>query len=183
MILSLVLAGLAFAQSSTPARNLTNRISIGYNKQLNFQIFGPEGTDLANNFFSTDSISTKYWATDRIGMEFFLGYFTAKYEEYGGWGIDMGGKFIYNLIVEDYMSFYTGGGLGIMPMHVDYGKDDETETGFQVMAYVGWEFFFQELPNLGWDVEMGFRYIDIDEYAQFSTYGGAFGLFGLRYYF
>ncbi len=174
---------MAQAQASAPARNLTNRISIGYNKQLNFQVFGNNDADLANTFFAIDSFSTKYWATDRIGMEFMVGYFTAKYDEFGGWGLDLGGKFLYNLIVEDYMSFYTGSGIGVIPMHVDYGKEDQTETGFQIMGFVGFEFFFQELPNLGFDVEMGMRYIDIDEYAQFSTYGGAFGLFGIRYYF
>jgi hypothetical protein len=51
------------------------------------------------------------------------------------------------------------------------------------MAYAGIEFFIQELPNLAFDLEFGIRYIDVDEYAQLSTYGGGFGNFGIRYYF
>ncbi len=169
--------------SLPPAKNLTNRISIGYNKQLNFGIIGGENAAIANTFFNADCVSTKYWATDRIGMEFMVGYFTAKYDEVGGWVLDLGGKFLYNLIIEDNMAFYTGAGLGIMPAHIDYGEKEENETGFQVGAFVGWEFFFSELPNLGFDVEIGLRYIDIDEYAQLSTFGGAFSMFGIRYYF
>lgn len=179
----------AFAEESAgyaplpPAKNLTNRISIGYNKQLNFGIIGGPNASIANTFFNADCLSTKYWATDRIGMEFMVGYFTAKYEEVGGWVLDLGGKFLYNLIIEDNMAFYTGAGLGIMPTHIDYGATEENEVGFQMGAFVGWEFFFSELPNLGFDVEIGLRYIDIDEYAQLSTFGGAFSMFGIRYYF
>lgn len=180
-----IVVGVASAEDTytvPPAKNLTNRISVGYNKQLNFGFIG-ENAALADNFFTIDSLSTKYWATDRIGLEGMVGYFTAKYEEVGGWGLDLAGKFIYNLIMEDYMSFYTGAGLGIIPVHIDYGDREENETGFELMAYAGFEFFFEELPNLGFDVEFGLRYIDIDEYQQFSTYGGGFGTFGIRYYF
>ena len=184
-LFGILLSGLALAQESSvpPARNLTNRISIGYNKQLNFGLFGVPDAGLANTFLSIDSLSTKYWATDRIGMEFLLGYFTAKYDEYGGWVIDLAGKFLYNLIMEDYMNFYAGAGIGILPTHIDYGDTEENETGFEMMGFGGIEFFFQELPNLAFDIEFGIKYIDIDEYAQLSTYGGGFGLFGIRYYF
>ena len=185
LVLGIFLTGLALAQDAKipPARNLTNRISLGYNKQLNFALIGVPDAGLANSFLTIDSLSTKYWATDRIGMEFFAGYFTAKYDEYGGWAFDLGGKFLYNLIMEDYMSLYTGAGIVLILMHIDYGDVEENETGFQIMGFGGIEFFIEELPNLAFDVEFGIKYIDIDEYAQLSTYGGAFGLFGIRYYF
>jgi len=163
--------------------NLTNRISIGYNKQLNFNVFGGFDPELANPFFSVDSLSCKYWATDRIGVEVIFGYFTAKNDEYGGWAIDTGAKFHYTIIPEEYMNLYAGAGIGIIPVHIDYGDTEENETGFQVMGFGGVEFFLYKLPNLAFDIEMGLKYIDIDEYAQFSTYGGAFSNFGIRYYF
>lgn len=164
-------------------KDLTNRISAGYNKQLTFGVIGGADSSLTNNILSIDSLACKYWITEDIGVELFGGYFTAKYDEVGGWALDLGGKFYYNMIKEDNMNLYSGAGLGIIPLHIDYGNDEMNETGFQAMAYAGIEFFFSGLPNLGFDMEVGLQYIDIDEYAQLSTYGGAFSTFGIRYYF
>jgi hypothetical protein len=169
--------------SNASAKDLTNRISAGYNKQLNFGIIGGANSDLSNAFFGIDSFSCKYWFTEDMGMELMFGYFTAKYDEVGGWAADIAGKFLYNVIKEDNMNVYTGAGLGIIPVHIDYGEEDETETGFHIMGFGGVEFFLNGLPNLAFDIEIGLEYIDIDEYAQLNTYGGAFGAFGIRYYF
>lgn len=165
-----------------PARNLTNRISLGYNNQLNFGALGVENRSMTDYFFDVNSLSVKYWITDRIGIEGMLGYFTAELEEYGGWALDLAAKFHYNLIMEDYMSLYTGAGLGIVPHYINYGKNEDANCGVQVMGYAGIEFFIQELPNLGFDIEVGLRYIWMGRYQEFSTYGGT-GTFGIRYYF
>ena len=184
-ILILVLAATICLLGVMPAaaKDLTNRISAGYNKQLNYGLIGGPNTGIANTILDVDGLSVKYWATENIGVEIILGYFTAKFDEVGGWALDIGGKFHYNLIKEDNMNLYAGAGLGIMPAHFDYGNSEESETGFQALGFGGVEFFFQGLPNLAFDMEIGIRYIDFDEYAELSTFGGAFSTFGIRYYF
>jgi len=164
------------------AVDLTNRISFGFNNQLSFGVVGG-GDVLTNAYMTNQSFSVKYWATRDIGIEGIFGFLYSDFENVGGWGLTLGGKFIYNIIYEKQLNIYTGGGLAFLPIHTYDGDHGETNTGFGVMAFVGIEFFFQELPNLGFDVETGLQYLDFDEYRQFGSYGGGFTSFGIRYYF
>jgi Outer membrane protein beta-barrel domain len=164
------------------AKDLTHRISVGYNSQTSFAWVGP-GSETANAYFNNQAISTKYWWSEDLGFEGIFGYFTAKNKEVGGWAMEMAMKVHYNLNKEENMNLYTGGGLGLLPSKIDFGAEEESALGFIFMGFMGMEFFLPGLPNLGFDVEFGLQYIDIDTYSQFSTYGGGFGLMGIRYYF
>ncbi len=179
--LALALLFFLFSLPAT-AKDLTHRISVGYNSQTSFAWVGP-GSDTANAFFSNQAISSKYWLTEDLGFEGLLGYFTAKNEDVGGWASEIALKVHYNLNKEENMNLYTGGGLGLLPSRIDYGEEEESTVGFLFMGFVGMEFFIPGLPNLGFDAEFGLQYVDIDTYSQFSTYGGGFGLMGIRYYF
>ncbi len=165
------------------AKDLSQRISLGYNNQASVGWIGGADSGLTQQFLYSNGISTKYWLNRDLGFEGVLGYYTAKNEEVGGWAAQIMGKVHYVLNHEDNMMFYTGGGLGLIPMKVDYGREEENETGFLFNAFLGWEFFLQGLPNLGFDVEVGLQYVDVDTFASFGTYGGGFGLLGIRYYF
>ncbi len=168
--------------SSALAVDLTNRISFGFNNQLAFGVIGGEDS-LSNAYLTNQSLSCKYWFTREIGVETLVGFLYSDFEEVSGWGLSLTGKFLYNLIYEKQLNVYTGGGLSIMPIHTDDGHDEETNTGFGLMAFVGTEFFFDGLPNLGFDMEVGLQYLDFDEYRQFGSYGGGFTTVGVRYYF
>ncbi len=182
LALVVALALLASAGAAN-AKDLSQRISLGYNNQASVGWIGGADAGLTQMFLYSNGISTKYWLNRDLGFEGVLGYYTAKNEEVGGWAAQILGKVHYVLNHEDNMMFYTGGGLGLIPMKVDYGREEETETGFMLNAFLGWEFFLQGLPNLGFDVEVGLQYVDVDTFASFGTYGGGFGLLGIRYYF
>lgn len=181
-ILLIALFCVLFFTASAFAVDLTNRISIGYNNQLSSGIVGTDSAP-GGAYLSNQSVSVKYWATRDIGFEGLFGFMSSEYEDVGGWGLNVAGKFHYNVISEKQMNIYTGGGLGVIPVHYSDGHDDETNTGFLVMGFIGVEFFLQGLPNLAFDMELGFNFLDYDEYRQFGTYGGGFGLIGIRYYF
>jgi hypothetical protein len=174
---------LVFMASAVAAKDLTNRVGVGYNNQLNFNFLGGQDASITSAFISSQSISAKYWFTENLGIEPMFGYLTAKNKEIGGWAAEIAAKVLYNLNKEENMNFYGGGGLGLLPMKIDYGPKTETDTGFEAMAFLGVEFFLPGLPNLGFDVEFGLKYIDVDTFAQISTYGGGFGVLGIRYYF
>jgi hypothetical protein len=169
--------------SSAWAKDLTNRIGVGYNNQVNFSYIGGENSDITAAFVTAQSISAKYWFNEDLGIEPLFGYFTAKNGEIGGWAAEIAAKCIYNINKEENMNFYGGGGVGLIPMKIDYGRDSDTATGFTAMAFLGIEFFLSGLPNLAFDAEFGFQYVDVDKFAQLSTYGGGFGVMGIRYYF
>jgi len=174
---------IAFVASTAAAKDLTNRIGVGYNNQLNFNFLGGQDASVTDAFIASQSISAKYWFTENLGIEPMVGYYTAKNKEIGGWAAEIAAKVLYNLNKEENMNFYGGGGLGILPMKIDYGPHTQSDTGFEAMAFLGVEFFFSGLPNLGFDVEFGLKYIDVSTFAQLSTYGGGFGVLGIRYYF
>jgi hypothetical protein len=177
VVLFLLLAGTALAV------DLTNRIGVGFNNQLSYGIIGSDSKMLTNAYLTNQGISVKYWATRDIAIEGVLGFLYSDFQNTGGWGLTLGGKFIYNLVYEKQMNLYTGGGLAILPVHTDNGHDSHTKTGFSFMGFVGAEFFFRDFPNIGFDLEFGLQYLDFDEYRQFGTFGGGFTTFGIRYYF
>jgi len=170
----------ALAQTKMKADELYQRIGLGYNQQLSFGILGGASDDA---FLNNQSFSVKYWATPLIGIEGLLGFTTAKYEDDKGTGATIGAKLHVNVIREPSMNVYSGGGVGIMPVSTDFNDDSDNNVGFMLQGFFGMEFFFQGLPNLGFDVEIGLEYVDYDEFQQFGTYGGGFGLIGVRYYF
>lgn len=178
-----ILVVVVLTASSVSAKDLARRVGVGYNNQLGFNYIGGPDSDVTSTFIATQSISAKYWFDENFGIEPVFGYFTAKNKQYGGWASQIAAKALYNLNKEENMNFYGGGGLGIMPMAIDYGENEESDVGFMMMAFLGMEFFLQGLPNLAFDVEFGFQYIDVDTFAQISTFGGGFGTVGIRYYF
>jgi hypothetical protein len=181
MVVALVFA--VILPGSALAKDLAQRISVGYNQQATAGWVGGADSSLTGQFLSSSAISSKYWFDNKLAVEGLFGYYTAKNEDVGGWASQIVGKVNYVLNDETNLKFYTGGGLGIIPMKVDYGREEESYTGFLALALLGWEFFFEGLDNLGFDVEVGLQYIDIDTFAQFGTYGGGFGSLGIRYYF
>jgi hypothetical protein len=177
-----VICGLAVVlfASTVMAKDLTQRISLGYNQQLSFGILGGAFDDA---FLSSQAISSKYWITDRYGVEGLLGFTSAKYEDDRGFGLTVGGKFHANIVMEQNMNFYGGAGLGLMPVSTEVNDKDDNNVGFMAQTFAGFEFFLQGLPNLGFDIEVGLEYVDYDKFQRFGTYGGGFGTFGVRYYF
>ena len=166
------------------AKDLTGKIGLGFNSQLD-----------------CGAISVKYGISNDMGVEGFIGY--GSYEEdYGAAGSYeessnvVGGKFFYNVIMEKNANFYIGGGLAILG-----GEGTEIDpsgamykvkfSGTGLLGYAGTEFFFTDLPNLGFLFEVGLGIMNGKEkyngssvdVSDMSFYGGLFHQIGIHYYF
>ena len=173
-----VVAMIVLSVAPAHAKVLAGRIGVGFNTQLATVFSGP-GTIAST---STESLSAKYWFTSAIGMQALLGFNTWRLGTTLNYDLETGAKFLYNVVQEENMNFFLDAGGGVLVVgHGKAGKNHD--VGFTVMAGGGLEWFFQGLPNLGFDVELGLQYNDVGNYARFGSYGGAFGTFGVHYYF
>jgi len=183
LIVCLLCFAVLILASDAAAKDFTGRLGLGYNKQIVSPFISDDVMSLPDYFIASDELSMKFWFTERFGMNILTGFNFANYDDSSGYNITVAGKFAANIIMEESCNFYVGGGPGIAVIHVDDGNDEDTSTGVILQGMSGIEFFFDELPNLGFDVELGLQYMDVGKFQSFGTYGGAFGLLGFHYYF
>jgi len=172
---------LIFVAQAATAKDLTQRLGVGYNHVLGFDTPDVGGLSLGGT--SNDSLSVKYWITQQFGVEGLLGLTYAKYEDDKVFGTTIGGRFHANLIYEQNMNVYAGAGLGLIPVSTDVNGDADNNVGFMMQGFGGFEFFLPGLPNLALNTEIGLQYVDYDEFQGFGTFGAGFGVVGIRYYF
>ncbi len=113
----------------------------------------------------------------------------------------LGTKVYYNVIQKQNATFYAGGGLlrvsGKDEIPVPGGIEITKGSEISMLGYGGTEFFFSGLPNLGFSMEFGIKFLvygewettypagdpDKVEVGGFGTYGGVFNQIGVHYYF
>ena len=173
--LALVLSGASVGL----AKEMAGRIGVGYNGQIATSY----ATDFGTDTVALHSMSAKFWINDDMGIQGVVGLNTWSLAKTGGYDLAMAGKFLYNIIQEQNMNFFTGGGLGLMFVGRDYGKEEKSDVGFNFFGGAGFEWYFQGLPNLGFSAEIGLQYVDLGKWSEFGSYGGAFTVFGIHYYF
>ncbi len=153
------------------AKDLSERIGAGFNSQIGINQH-------------LDAASARYWFNKDMGIQgdfAFLNFSPNNGSSQTSFGL--GGKFLYNVMEEANMNLYTGAGLYVFNQPVSTATGVEMKTGFSLGALGGIEFFFQGLPNLGFNLELdlGVKYLD--------GYGTAFGISadtinaGIHYYF
>ncbi len=156
-----------FVAPNAMAKDLSQRVGVGFNSQMG----------LSNHL---DAASARYWINKDMGFQgdvAFLDFSPHQGNNQTSFGL--GGKFLYNVIEETNMNLYVGGGLYVFTQPAPA----DTETGFSLGGLGGIEFFFQGLPNLGFNLELdlGVKYL--------NQYGTAFGIeadsinAGFHYYF
>lgn len=105
----------------------------------------------------------------------------------GGLGIDTQkdeSKFAFSaglrrvVFKEDNMNFYMGGSVGVL----NYETAGEKESGFELNALFGGEFFFTGLDSLAFTFEGGVGVISVDE-VRFRTIGDGPFSAGIVFYF
>lgn len=187
IISAVCLALLLGAGTSSAAENINeSKPSIGY-----------EGIFAGNTL---QGLSSRYWFTKNIGGELnvFYGNAGVTVKEAGDKTLDADGdlliasaKFLYAPVVKEHSRFYCGleGGLG--QIDADYNGDDLPGdiTLYSISPLIGAEFNFAELPELGLNWEVGYKFhslsadgvikntdVDID-------LGGTFVTVGAHYYF
>ena len=124
-----------FSVIPAEAKDLTKRVGLGYNAQTEFKL-GDLEIEMA-------APSVKYALSPKMGLQGIFGFNKlSNGQDFSR--LILGGKFLYNIIQEDNMNFYAGGGLVIIN-----DSNADSETGTVVFGCAGEEFFFSGLPNLG----------------------------------
>lgn len=151
---------------SVHAKDLTNRLGVGYANQ-----------------FSEDmpSLAVRYYPSPQLGLTAALGVDT------GDDGTSAPSKFgfmvrIFKIIfIEDNMNFYMGTGAGLLSREDLSTK--ETDSGFELTGFAGGEFFFPGLESLGFSFETGVGVTSISSDVRFRTIGDHPLRAGITFYF
>lgn len=148
---------------STPvlAKDMTQRLGIGYADQLSVD---------------TPSISAKYHATPNMAYSLDLGLQTGDDDSAFG----LLAKVYRTIFPEDNLNFYMGGGAGLISQKVNGGDND---SGFDILAFVGVEFFLPGVDSVGFNFEAGFGIQSISSDTEFRTIGHSPIKAGMYFYF
>lgn len=191
MTKAVVAAGLAVmlgAGSAVAAENpMTGKFGLGYQ--------GVFAGDILQG------ISGRYWATENFGGEINLFYGRAGYDvEFLGTEVEDGHgdlllgtlKLMYSPIVKENSRFYVGleGGIGSVNAEEDGSEMPGDITVYTINPFFGAEYNFTELPELGLNFEVGYKFhnVSIDEVVDPGVdvdvnLDGTFVSLGAHYYF
>ena len=159
---ALVFAILLFIGSGAVAKDLAHRLGVGYANQFGLS------QDLP-------SIAMRYYPNSEYGLMGALGVDTAKNSAAFGFQ----GKLLKTVFREDNLNFYMGAGAGIISRQTN-GK---TDSGFDIAGFVGAEFFFNGLENLGFNLETGVGITSVSSEVRFRTIGDHPLRAGIFFYF
>ncbi len=146
--------------SVSSAKDLSNRLGIGYSDQFSEQL---------------PSVAMKYWPDAKLGLGAALGIDTQKDNSRFGFMARL-----YRVIfTEENMNFYMGTGAGILSVET-LGK---TDSGFEMTGFFGSEFFLPGLENLGITFEAGVGVTSVSSEVRFRTFGDSPIRAGMTFYF
>lgn len=149
MIRKFVAPLLLLLSSTAMAKDLTNRLGIGYANQ-----------------FSTDlpAIAAKYYPSQELALTGALGINTGPSDSKFGFMV----KVQRVVFPEDNMNFYMGAGAGLLSNKVG---NSTNESGFELLGFAGGEFFFTGLDSLGFSFEAGVGILSVTSGVTFRTVG------------
>ena len=153
------LFALLFGIPESHARNLSRRLGAGFVSQI---ATTEEGR--------LPAIDAKYYFTKRVAASLGVGFDTRN--DRSAFGI--GSKFFYNLFGEQNLLFYTGAGIAVL---------SRSGTKVQYSGFFGSEFFFTDLPSLGFSFEAGLRGDNTRGKFSIRTTGDSFLTAGIHFYF
>lgn len=151
--------------SAAQAKDLTNRLGIGYSNQ-----------------FSVDlpSIAAHYYPSPDLGLSAAMGLLTGNNNS--KFGLLLKVKRI--IFPEDNMNFYMGAGAGLLSnKNTTAGTTSSNESGFELMGFAGGEFFLPGLDSLGFSFEAGVGIVSVSSGVTFRTIGDSPFKAGVVFYF
>lgn len=147
------------------AKDMARRLGVGYANQFGLDQELP-------------SVALRYYPNGDYGLMGALGVDTTKNNSRFGFQAKiiklLGGGFS-----EDNLNFYTGAAAGIVSRETA-GK---TNSGFDLAGFVGVEFFFAGLENLGFNMEAGVGVTSVSSEVRFRTIGDHPFKAGIFFYF
>lgn len=178
---SMVVATLMMLLCAMPAlaeegNYISNKIGIGYQGMI------------AGDYLN--GISARGWIGDNFGLEASIFY--------GGIDVDADGysvtdsdvslfevKAMYAFIVKNNSRFYVGakGGYGKLDFEFFDGEGKIDDDLWTCGAFVGSEWNFQGIPELGFNFDVGYNYITYDDDNVDIDLDGIAVTFGIHYYF
>lgn len=150
-----------FLSLSVSAKDLSSRLGIGYKDQFSSDVPG---------------MAVQYYPTREFGLAGVLGVDTKK--DASKFGLMV--KAMRVVFEEDNLNFYMGGGAGLISNEV---TPNNNESGFELNAFAGTEFFFAGLENLGFSLETGVGISSIGSETRFRTIGDSPLRAGATFYF
>lgn len=163
ILLTLLVLTLSLILSPTAhAKDLTNRLGIGYSNQ-----------------FSVDlpSVSASYYPSSDLGIQAALGILTGTNSSKFG----LMAKVKRIIFPEDNMNFYMGAGAGLLSNKTT--ATAASESGFELLGYAGGEFFLPGLESLGFSFEAGVGVVSVSSGVTFRTIGESPLTAGMSFYF
>ena len=156
----LIVTAILLSSPSAFAVDLANRLGVGYSNQMS--------TDLP-------SIAAKYYPNAGTALSVAIGVDTE--DNNSRFGILF--KLYRIIFTERNLNFYLGGGAGLLSREVL----SETRSGFELGGFLGAEFFFTGLENLGFSFEAGVGIRSDSDGARFRTVGDHPVRGGVIFYF
>ena len=155
-----VFFALCIGASSAQAKDMTNRLGIGYKNQF--------GADLPG-------MALQYYPGADLGLSGVLGVDTQKDNSRFG----LMAKLHRIIFHEDNLHFYMGAGAGILSVETA----GQNSSGFELLGFGGAEFFLAGLENLGFSFEAGVGVTSLSNSVRFRTVGDSPLRAGITFYF
>lgn len=193
------------------AVDLSGRFGVGFNTQIGLArtdaVMGADtGIGVAGAVSSTildmSAISVKYHLSPAASFAVLFGFGFGSVDPEGGdnevsySNLGFGGKLFYNLRQEKQLNLYGGAGFMFVRTGFESQADDSDGSlwAIKLPLFLGSEFFFNGLPNLGFSLEAGLEFVfgggsvDVGQQSvdtsifNMGTFGGLFNA-GIHYYF
>ncbi|MEK7357836.1 MAG: organic solvent tolerance protein [Bdellovibrionota bacterium] len=159
-IIAFVFLLVALMPIAAEAKDLSNRLGIGYKNQFGADVPG---------------VAVQYWPGAELGLSATLGVDTQQTSSRFGAMVKL-----YRVVFqEDNMNFYMGAGTGLLSQEVS----GRTDSGFELMGFGGSEFFLPGLENLGFSFEVGVAVTSLSNGVRFRTFGDHPLRAGIMFYF
>ncbi len=206
VILGVGLSGLAGAV------DMSGRFGVGFNTQVGLartDAILPIETGISDATVSVSStlldmsaLSLKYHASPLVSIALLFGFGLGSVDPEGGdnevsySSLGFGGKLFYNIRAEKQLNMYAGGGFMFARTGFESQADDSEGSlwAIKLPIFLGSEFFFNGLTNLGISFEAGLEFVigggsvdvgtDSTDTSIFNigTFGGVLNA-GIHYYF
>jgi len=150
----------SFLSVSAQAVDLANRLGVGYSNQMSHDL---------------PSITARYYPNSTIGFSLAVGVDTENNNSKFG----TLAKIYRNIFSENNLNFYVGGGAGLLSIEIG----TENRSGFEMSGFLGCEFFFSGLENLGFTFETGVAIRSDSVGTRFRTIGDHPLRGGMIFYF
>ncbi len=160
MRLILFLATVFLVSLQVSAKDMSHRLGIGPKSPFSFAL-----PALAIHYFP----NSEYAFTGALGIN----------TEQNASKLGLQGGIRRILFEEKNMNFFIGGNLGL----ISHELAGENQSGFELLAIAGGEFFFQELENLGFNFDFGIGVSSLKKSNRFFTLANAPVSAGIIFYF